>query len=187
MPGVEYLDARVQQAVVDFARGGGTVVLGPRLPDFDARLQPDTTLVDALHTDPVAVLVDGAEVGRRLGVGAGQVVHLDPFTDSRVLDAALEPVGDQRAPLRSTTTGPQLDIAVHTAVDDPRRHLVYVANPTAEPVTARTVPIPGIKLGHVRDVWHDEVEVTGDGFDVHLGAHDIAIHACTTDEPEGTS
>ena len=90
--------------------------------------------------------------------------------------------------LRAVTGDPRLDVAVHRGVADPRRALVYVANPTAEPITAHVVPVPGAELGEVHDVWHDvKVEPTGGGFEVRLGAHDIAVHACTLDESEENS
>jgi beta-galactosidase len=181
MPSVEYLDAEVQRTAVMFARGGGTVVLGPRLPGFDARLQPDTTLVDALGSAGEPVLVDAAEVGRFFAVGDGAIVHLDSFTDPRVLDAALADSGVLRPIIDDT----RADVAVHRGVDDPRRHLVYVANPTPEPITTRVVPVPDAEVGDVREVWHDKKhDASGGGWQVRLGAHDIAIYACTVDEQE---
>ena len=190
VPSVEYLDAAVQQALVDFARGGGTVVLGPHLPHFDARLQPDTTLVDALSGAPDVVVAAGAEVGRRPTVGAGRIVHLDPFVDPAALSAALEPPQGTPGPLRSATDDTRLDVAVHQDIDDPGRHLVYVANPTAGAVDASVSPVPGATLGAGRPVWNSEqLEPEGDSVALHVAAHDIRILAATIDGPttkEGT-
>ena len=182
VPSVEYLDTAVQRALVEFAGGGGTVVLGPLLPQFDARLQPDTTLVDALAEAPDTVVVGDAEVGRRHRVGDGQIVHLDPFTDPAVLTAALEPPTGTPGPLRSATSDHHLDIAVHQDIDDPRRHLVYVANPTAEAIDAQVSPAPGSGISDVRDLWTSEkLESAGDGVALHVAAHDIRILAATID------
>ena len=186
VPSVEYLDSAVQRALVEFARDGRTVVLGPRLPRFDARLQPDTTLVDALTDTPGAIVVGDAEVGRRYRVGDGQIVHLDPFTDPAVLTAALEaPVGTP-GPLRPATDDARLDVAVHQDVDDPRRHLVYVANPTAQVVDTHVSPVPGCGISDVRDVWdRTKLESDGDGLSLHVAAHDIRILAATIDVRTG--
>lgn len=180
LPCVEYLDAAVQAAVVEHARSGATLVLGPRLPTLDARLQPDTTLVDALG-DPSPVTVDGAEVGRRFPCGDGAVVHLDPFTDPRALSAALATAGV----LAPSSDDERLDVVVHRHADDSRRHLVYVANPTGSAIATHVVPVPGARVGDVRDVWRDEkVEADGAGWDVDLPPYDIGIYACTVDEQE---
>ena len=66
----EYLNGAVQRAVVEFASAGGAVVVGPHLPDRNERLQPDTTLRDALG-DPRST-----GFGDVYRIGSGQVVLL---------------------------------------------------------------------------------------------------------------
>ena len=177
----EYLDGVLQRALVEFATEGGTVVLGPRLPTLDSRMRPDETLVTAMGSstgDPVAV--DGSVVGSAYRIGQGRIVHLTDLSDpASALGSAL----DGLALVRVTRNDLRLDVAVHRG-DGSARRLVFVANPTGDPIDARVGL--GFELGRVREVWDDrEVAVEDGTLSDALGPYQIKIYECLPPGGEG--
>jgi beta-galactosidase len=175
----EYLDGTLQRSLLEFARAGGGVVLGPRLPGLDTRMRPDTTLAAELGAGE-AVTVGGTNVGSSHRVGAGRIVHLTDLSDPA---AALAAALDGLDVIRFQRNDARLDVAVHRG-DDPARSLVFVANPTGEPIEAQIGL--GFELSRVRELWGDR-DVASDGttFDDALAPYDIKIYECLTASREG--
>jgi beta-galactosidase len=166
----EFMAAEVQRKLVEFATAGGTVVLGPRLPFVDARMQPDETLrraVEATAGEPVG------RVGTVHRVGAGRIVHVTDFSHPRAaLDAALDGVGLDRF----TRNDPRLDVTVHAPASDDGRRLVYVANPTAETIRAEVELTPAVTF--VRELWEDRVVGAGGTLREELAPYTVRIYEC---------
>lgn len=141
----DYLDQATQTALVNYARNGGLVVIGPQVPTLDSLMRPSTTLLDALKGDSTPVAG-----GRRIRVGAGEVVVVSE--PSRVSDT-LATVLDGRAVSRVTKTDASIDVVVHRDTAAPDRRVVFVCNPTDASVSAR-VGIGAEVLSAV-DLWGD--------------------------------
>lgn len=104
----EYLAGHVQRAVLEFARAGGVVVLGPRLPHLDERMHPDETLVRSLADQDAAG-------GYR--VGQGRIVQITDLTEPRqVFETVLAGIDL----LRPEKNDPRVEVTVHAAPGDPR-------------------------------------------------------------------
>jgi beta-galactosidase len=148
----EFMSGDVQRKLVEFARGGGTVVLGPRVPTLDDRMQPDETLKRAI------------DAGER-----GLVVV-------ESVDAALAALRDLPV-LRFTRNDPRVDVAVHAADKDGTRRVVFVANPTADTIRAEVSLDPPVQWQ--RELWHDR-PVNGDGTSLveELPPYTVAIYDC---------
>lgn len=177
----EYLDASLQRNLVEYAKEGGVVVLGPRLPKLDARMRQDETLVMALRTTKNRpLIVDGAAVGSAYQVGEGWIVHLSVLSrPGRALDAAL----DGLDVVRFTRNDARLDVAIH-AGEDPARCLVFVANPTPDSIQAQIGL--GSRLTAVREVWDDrDVTFETDIFSDDFGPYQINIYECLSAGGEG--
>ena len=167
----EYLRASLQHDLVEFARAGGTVVLGPRLPDLNERMQPDDTLTLALQLGGRKTLAGGATV---YPVGQGQIVHISSQAKvSQALNEALQ--GLELA--HFTRNDPRIDVAIHQPTDGSGRRVVFVANPSSEQIEAEI----GLDfdLNKVREVWEGrEVQVNGRTLRETLPAYTIRIYAC---------
>ena len=160
----EYLNAKVQRAAVDFASAGGTVIIGPLVPDRDERLQPDTTLRDALGDDAG---------GGEFPVGSGRVVLLGQDPDTERVVSALAPLG-----LTCPSAGQGLDVVVHDDVKDDRHRVVFVANPTD---TERDALVDlGEPVTEVIDLWQGHKRGVDNGrFPDRLPPRSIAVYSCT--------
>lgn len=158
-PTFEFLDRGVQEELLGYATGGGTLVLGPRAPRFDSRMEPCGALGRNLRK-PVEVraggqvfgvpaeevsLFDGAGAGGadqrsmlyREPAGSGSLVHLGlvPCAVGSALEAAaFGPLVDTLQRMAGVDpllvpSDPRVDVSVFTGGG---RTLCFVANPTHE-------------------------------------------------------
>ena len=165
----EYMDVRTQQHLVDFAMAGGTVVLGPLVPHLDSLMRESDVLAGAL--------ADGEQVGAggtRFLVGQGQVVVVaDLAAVASDLDAALA-----LSPISRVQTDERLDVVVHRDEQDTARRVVFVCNPTAEPISTR-VRIGG-QITSAGDLWGETTFTIDSGeLVLDLPAYTIEICDCT--------
>lgn len=168
----DYLDERVQQALAAFARGGGTVVIGPKTPTLDSLMQPCTVLADAINGAAQAMEEPGFAVVR---VGDGAIVLV---TGLDAVPAALAHVASTAGVSEVEVNDRRLDVTVHSDPADPTSKLVFVANPTAEPINA-TVAV-GAPLVGVRELW-DARDVSADGTTIAeaMAPYSIHVYRCT--------
>lgn len=138
----EYMDAQTQQALIDFAAAGGTVVLGPKVPSLDSLMRPSSVLADVL-TQSVP-----APGGERYSVGDGAVVVVrDQDAVAEALDAALAASSSSRVSKNDS----RVDVVVHRDPAQPERRVVFVCNPTAEAIQARVGV--GAPIVTATDLW----------------------------------
>jgi beta-galactosidase len=162
----EYMSGELQGDLLAFAKGGGTVVLGPQLPSLDETMQPDGTLAAACSAGTALA------GGTAYAVGAGRIVLL-PDLSAAVLDEALAGVGAARF----TRNDPRLDVTIHRVPGDASRAVVFVCNPVADPIDAE-VSI-GADLGTVTELWTGEsVTPRGRVLAVSMPAYSIKIFEC---------
>ena len=165
---LDYLDTDVQQGLVDFARDGGSVIIGPRIPQLDSLMRPCSVLADALAgTDD-----KGGVREARVGSGSVTVVS-DLATVPEAVSRALRVAGVHEV----TVNDPRLEVTIHSDPQDPSTKLVFVANPSAEPVEAE-VGI-GVGLKDVRDVWAGrDVDTSGATIAEPLAPYSIHVYRC---------
>jgi beta-galactosidase len=168
----EYLDGGLQRHLLKYAQGGGVVVLGPRLPTLDAQMQPDETLAQAVRASAgQPVMVGSSTVGWAYVVGAGRIVHVTELADAaKTLGAVLKSVDL----VRFSRNDGRLDVAIHQA-ENSDRQVVFVANPTADPIDAQVGL--GSEIKQAREVWDErEVAVHNGALSDALGPYQIKIY-----------
>lgn len=166
----EFMGADVQRKLVEFASAGGTVVLGPRLPRLDERMQPYEALRKALDG---AASEPAGSVGSVYFVGTGRVVHIVDFSDpAAALDAALGTLGL----VRFGRNDPRLDVSVHAPWAGGERRLVYVANPTSEAIDAEISLTPAVTF--LRELWEDREVGHANILREQLPPYTITIYDC---------
>lgn len=165
----EYMNASLQRDLVEFARAGGLVILGPRLPSLDERMRPNDIITSVLQGEQQ---VDG---GTLYNVGQGQIVHLTDLTNAA---QALETVLQKLDVIRFTRNDARLDVMIHRASAESERMVVFVANPTGESINAEVEL--NVDLNSVREIWEDrEIEAHGRSLSEVLPAYTIRIYECT--------
>ncbi len=167
---LDYLDEGVQRALVDFAKAGGTVLIGPKMPRLDSLMRPCTVLADAL-----ASAVESEQGALKVRVGAGAIVNV-PSLDA--VPAVVTQTAVEAGVFEVGTNDPALDVTIHSDAQDPTTKLVWVANPTAEPVAAEVTI--GVPLRSVHEIW-DGRDVTTDGKVIAeaLPPYTIRVYRCT--------
>lgn len=169
VPTFEFMDRAVQQRLLDFARAGGTLVVGPRAPELDERMEPCEVLRKHMH-DPVETRADATVFGVRVeevsmfadeasgeamtyrhAVGDGQLVHVGLLPEHICSTADAEPFAPMMDTLMrmagiepSFVAGdPRIDIAVWRSGGSA---LVFVANPTDEEIATTISHTAGLSL-----------------------------------------
>ncbi|MDR2975516.1 MAG: beta-galactosidase [Propionibacteriaceae bacterium] len=132
----EYLSETVQRKLVEYAGGGGRLVIGPKAPQLGATMKPCTVLADALA---------GAQAAT-VGAGSIQLAH-----DQEELDTVLRALCAEIDSVAACASDARLDVVTHVDDEDPDHYAVWVANPTGEPIDA-TIDL-GLKPGEVADLW----------------------------------
>ena len=164
----EFMMAKVQQKVVEFASAGGTVVLGSRLPESDQHMNPDHTLRQALGQvagQPVANL------GTAFAVGHGRIVHVVDFSDpGRALELALGGLGLAHFERNDK----RLDVSVHAPTTGGNRRVVFVANPTPETIRAEVRMDPPVSF--LRELWDDRELTPSETLDDEIPPYTIRIY-----------
>jgi beta-galactosidase len=166
---LDYLDAGVQRALVDFARGGGRVVVGPKVPALDSVMRPCSVLTDAIGD------VTSSDGVATASVGAGAItVVSDLGSVPQAVAGAVRAAGAHEV----TTNDPRLDVTIHSDPQDPSTLLVFVANPSAEPVDAEVSV--GVGLKEIQEVWDGrEVPTSGSHLAEPMAPYSIHVYRCT--------
>jgi Glycosyl hydrolases family 35 len=150
----DFMGADVQRKIVEFARAGGIVVLGPRVPTLDEGMRPDETLKAAIEA------------------GAGRFVVTDLTDPAKAFDAAL----GRLELVRFARNDPRLDVAIHAPAGEGERRIVYVANPTAETIRVEVSVTPAVSF--VREIWEDRAVGGGETLREELPPYTIKIYDC---------
>lgn len=165
---LDYLSSDTQEALVAFAKSGGTVVVGPKLPTLDSSMKPCTILADAVGS------VDAGGVVKA-DVGDGSILVA---TDAVAVAEALDQAVDAAGALRVERNDDRLEVTVHSARDGAPEKVVFVANPTAEPIDA-SVSF-GAELMSVEEIWDGrEVTAAGRTITAQMAPYSIHVYRCT--------
>lgn len=140
----EFMSGALQCKLVDFASGGGTVVLGPTLPFLNEHMEADETLRAAARSSTPQMVGTSSTA---YAVGQGRIVHLSELKDIEVLGTLL----GELDLLGFTRNDSRLDVTVHRPTDGGTRALVFVANPTAEAISAEITTSPPMTF--LRELW----------------------------------
>ncbi len=173
MSSFEYMDASLQRNLVEFAGAGGVIVMGPRLPNLDEQMRQNETLASALQATEQQSL--STDAGTVYHVGRGRIVHVtDMAFAAQALIAALQDLDL----VRFTRNDPRLDVVIHRATNTAQRLVVFVANPTAEPINAEVGL--NVDLTAVQEIWENRtIQAQGRTLKDALPPYTIRIYECT--------
>jgi beta-galactosidase len=171
----EYLNGALQANLVAYAQRGGAVVLGPIVPTLDEAMQPCTVLADAISgVSGTPVTANGVQVGSSYAVGSGRIVVVESLDDApAALDAALAGI----TVARFTTTDDRIDVAIHSLPGDSTHAVVFVCNPTPDPIDARiSVATP---VTSATELWTGEpAKVSGGAISAAMPGYSINVYDC---------
>ncbi|PSB13441.1 beta-galactosidase [filamentous cyanobacterium CCP1] len=169
----EYMNTALQQNLLEFARSGGIVILGPQIPHLNEHMQSDNTLASALQNGEAQANSETVYM-----VGEGRIVHLRDLSNAnQAFTTALEGLDL----IRFSRNDTRLDVAIHRASNDSGHDsgqlIVFVANPTGEQINAEINL--GVELKSVREIWEDrDVQTNGQTLNESLSAYTIQIYEC---------
>ncbi|MCU1489924.1 MAG: beta-galactosidase, partial [Acidimicrobiaceae bacterium] len=164
----EFMAGALQRKLVDFATGGGTVVLGPTLPFLDERMGPDETMRTAVRSSTPVTVGPSATT---YAVGQGRIVHLSEVAD---FEPVLRTVLGDLDLIGFTRNDSRLDVTVHRPTDGGHRSLVFVANPTAGAITAEITTNPPVTFLH--ELWTERQLTPSTVLRDEIPAYTIAVY-----------
>ena len=145
----EFLGSAIQAKLLAFIKQGGTVVLGPQLPTLNERFAADSTLLDAVKGAKATEIAGvGQKVATSYAVGSGALVVIHRLAD---VEAAVVAALDKAGVVPVTKNHPKLDVTIHRDPAVKGKAIVFVANPTADPIGAE-IGI-GSAVSRVTEVW----------------------------------
>jgi len=149
----EYMDSQVQNNLLEFAKDGGVVILGPKIPSLNAQFQRENVLNKYLSREKmVKITSNDEEAGFRYEAGKGsiiQLLELDKKKMGKILAVILKSVNV----LKLEKNNPRVDITLHKNVKDPKHALIFVANPTPETIEAEVRL--DMDLDFVKEIWEN--------------------------------
>jgi beta-galactosidase len=172
----EYMSTALQENLVQFSRDGGSVILGPKIPNLNEHFSQENVLEKNLvNVKKVPITMGGKTKGFRYEIGRGKIIHLpqlDKEDHAGLLDSLLQSEIDKLG-----KNDPRIDITAHRNMKDRDRSLVFVANPTSAAISAE------IKLlsapSSVKEIWEDKpVKVLGPKIVDELPAYSIKMYEC---------
>ncbi len=154
----EYLSSAVQSKLLGYVKQGGVAVLGPKLPGLNEFFESDETLAAAVKGAKATEIAGvGKTVATSYAVGQGHMVVINDLAD---LETALIAALNQAKAVPVTKNNPKLDVTIHRGAEADGKTIVFVANPTADPILSE-VGI-GVDASRVTEVWSgDQITVTG--------------------------
>jgi beta-galactosidase len=172
----EFMNVALQTKLVQFAEDGGTVVLGPRIPTLNERMQKELTLLTHLNADTKQTIKkDSVELANAYQVGKGKIVVMQ---DLPHLPQALHAVLGDLDLTCAIKSDPRIDVTIHSSPEKPNELLVFVCNPTAEPIKAKVGL--NVKIKSVKEIWENsEIKNDENSFSDDLPAYKIKIYECT--------
>jgi beta-galactosidase len=171
----EYMNSALQQGLVKFARSGGCVVLGPLVPDLNDLMEKEETLLSALKkAEKKPLVVAGKTAGTTSVLGKGRIVHLTDAGDrAEALQAAMQGLDL----VRFGRNDPRLDVTIHRSEKDSTRVIVFIANPTADPIQAEVSLDFNVKSA--REIWEDRgIQAGGTTLKESMQPYSIKILEC---------
>ncbi|MDH5443223.1 MAG: hypothetical protein OEX16_02820, partial [Hadesarchaea archaeon] len=173
----EYMSSDFQENLLDFARGGGVVVLGPKIPTLDEKFHEKEILKKYLSPEKsVGITLGDKTVGVKHEVGKGSVVHLpelDKRESGRILGRILEDAGIWKV----EKNDPRIDVTIHENIKEPERRIVFVANPTSDKIPTE-IGLDKVPAS-VREIWENKAVEIKDGKLVdELHPYTIRIYDC---------
>ncbi len=133
VPSFDFMDRDTQERLIAYARGRGTLIIGPEVPCLDGTMLPGSLLGECIP--PQAT---------RARVGQGQILRVDRVPPAAQLAQTLDSLGC--GPLARVSDS-SVDLVVHRRGS---RLLYFLANPTAE---ERVVLLAAGGAAILDDLW----------------------------------
>ena len=170
----DWMDEATQSALVSFAKNGGTIVLGPKVPSLGHDMEPCTVLADAMGVDPGSV--NGKTV--KASIGSGHVFVVPDIGEAPQID---EIITQAATVSRFVGDDDRLDVVVHDDKTDPQHKVVFICNPTDTEIQSKIKV--DFDIATASDLWTGESISVDDGcFDLNLPPYSIIIADSTVAE-----
>lgn len=162
----DWLDKKTQQKLVEYAKQGGHLFIGPKIPSLGHDMEACTVLADAMALAPGHVKgVSKAQVG------AGSITV---FGDLEHADDLGELITEKTQVSKFSSSDESIDVVVHDDVENSSHKLVFVCNPSDKALRS-TISVD-FKIRSARDVWDNtDLSVVDGNLDLDLAPYTIII------------
>jgi beta-galactosidase len=168
----DWLDVMTQQDLAQYVHDGGTLVIGPKIPQLGHDQEPCTVLADEL----------GLETGRSgqttvKAVGSGHVILVDSIESARRIG---DLVANTVSVTQSRRTDERIDVVVHEDHTESNRRIVFICNPTDEVIESNV----GIqrRIVSAREIWdHRDLSLNDGDISARLEPYTIWICDCVVE------
>ena len=165
----DWLSEDTQRALTDYAKAGGLLIIGPKVPAFGHTMEPCTVLADELGLAPGRV-----ENVSTVSVGSGSVIVVPSVEQAKNVGEMIAHSADVT---RFISDDSRVDVVVHDDITDPGRQIVFVCNPTDQIISTH-VSVDQ-QLVSARELWNGlELNVVKGGLDLTLEPYTIMICDC---------
>jgi len=175
----EYMDSKVQNNLLEFAREGGIVILGPKIPSLNAQFQKEDILKKNLSSKKmVKITLNGKTAGFRYETGNGSIIHLLEL-DKKKIGKTLDVILKNESVLKLEKNNPRADVTLHRNVKDAKHAIIFVANPTSQSIQAE-VKLEMV-LGSAKEIWKNRrVEIKNEKLVDKLPPYTIMMYECVS-------
>ena len=165
----DWLDETTQKALADYAKAGGLLIIGPKVPGLGHTMEPCTVLADTLGVAPGRV-TETVQVK----VGEGAAIVVPTVEEAKTIGAKIAADVDVT---KFTADDDRVDVVVHDDVTDSTHQIVFVCNPTDQPIKTHITVDQLLVSAH--ELWEDkDLTITDGGLDLELAPYTILIADC---------
>jgi len=165
----DWLDETTQKALADYAKAGGLLIIGPNGPALGHTMEPCTVLADTLGVAPGRV-TETVQVK----VGEGAAIVVPTVEEAKTIGAKIAADVDVT---KFTADDDRVDVVVHDDVTDSTHQIVFVCNPTDQPIKTHITVDQLLVSAH--ELWEDkDLTITDGGLDLELAPYTILIADC---------
>jgi beta-galactosidase len=149
----EYMDSKLQNNLIEFARDGGVVIFGPKIPSLNIHFQGEEILKKYLSSEKMdKITLDGKTAGFKYEAGKGTIIHLLGF-EKKNIGKILDIILKNADVLKLEKNNPRIDLALHRDERDPDHVLIFVANPSSETIEAEVKS--DMAMDFVEEIWEN--------------------------------
>jgi beta-galactosidase len=152
VPSFEFMTQKLQDKIIEVAKNGSIVILGPKIPELNEYFEKYRVIYDAISlAQKTDITYDGKTVAVEYKLGKGAIVLVKDVNDlPYVMESVLKLYNVHRIEKSPTT----IDAVLHVNRETPNEAMLFVANPTSQYIKA-TVTLPH-DVKEIIEVWSEK-------------------------------
>jgi beta-galactosidase len=152
IPSFEFMTQKLQDKIIEVAKNGSIVVLGPKVPKFNEYFDEYSAINNAISLAQKIDITHGSRtVAVEYKLGKGAIVLIKDIND---LSHAIESIFKLYNVHKIEKTPVTIDTVLHENRETPNEAMLFIANPTSQHIKA-TVTLP-YDVKEIVEVWSEK-------------------------------